>query len=330
MPHAIVVLTAVIVLAMAAPTPATAQGNSGKPDRPAVEKQAAQGQGQSRGAEARGQGQGQGQGQSQAQRPARAGQGQEAGARGRDNLPPQARAARARRGGPAPDRAAFNRDLVERAVKVRRDRGGSARGVEMRREGGELRVVREDGRLLFALDEERAGEIGYWRVGRVPGVAQQQAGARARADRRDGSDGTLFPSDREVESRSGAPAFCHTGEGHPVWGSGWCIDKGFGVGDGGQVWGWDRDVEDVVLRRPSSDDDLDRAGLEEVLGDIVFGRIALQSLVLGADEPLTGRWLGETEGPRVLRIHAGDLPVAELVDRDRDDAVDVLVFNLGG
>jgi hypothetical protein len=35
--------------------------------------------------------------------------------------------------------------------------------------------------------------------------------------------------------REGIPAFCRTGEGHPVFGRRWCIEKGFGLG---AYWGW--------------------------------------------------------------------------------------------
>lgn len=330
MRNMMLVLAAITALSIAAPANAAAQGNSAKPDKPTTAKQkaerpqgGAQGQGQAQGQRPEARGQGQSQAHRQGQGQAR-GQGQ--AAQGRDAAPGQTKVAR--RGGPAPDRTAFNRNLVERAVKVRGDRGNSARNVGMRREGGEIRVVRDDGRLLFALDEDRADEIGYWRIGRAPSVSQARRDGRDQGDRRDGS---IFPAVREAADRSGAPAFCRSGEGHPVWGRAWCMDKGFGLGDGeDRVWGWGRDIEDVVLRRPDTDRDLDRGGLRDVLGDIVFGRIALQSLVLGADEPLSGRWLGQQDGPRVLRIHAGDLPVAELVDADRDDEVDVLVFNLGG
>lgn len=338
MRNAMLVLAALTALALMGPAPAAAQGNSGKPDRPAAEKE------KGKKPDARGQGQG----QSQKPDKARGAQGQGQGqgqARGRDDdrgrpdaaarrgPPDHARANRARRGGPAPNRAEFNRDLVDRAVKVRGHRNGGAPGVELRREAGELRVVREDGRLLFALNEDRAEEIGYWRVGRVPSVSQARPQDRDGRDRdRDGGvfgDGTIFGDHSEADRQGGAPAFCRSGEGHPVWGRTWCVDKGFGLGDGDAVWGWDRSVEDIVLRRPDYDRDLDRGGLVDILGDIVFGRIALQSLVLGADEPLTGTWLGERDGPRILRIRAGDLPVAELVDTDRDDEVDVMVFNLG-
>ncbi|MBW3554829.1 MAG: hypothetical protein KY466_15055, partial [Gemmatimonadetes bacterium] len=203
-------------------------------------------------------------------------------------------------------------------------RNAEGRRVTVERQGNEIRVVREDGQVLFALDRENAERIGYWRVAVAPEPTETR---RDRAQR-----GTIFDrvggdGDRDT---GGEPAFCRSGEGHPVWGREWCIDKGFGLGADGGLWGRATDVGDVVLRRPRNDrEELDRGGLADVLGDIVFGRIALQSLVLGADEPLTGRWIGEPDGPRVLRIRAGDITVAELVDGNRDDRVDVLLFNLG-
>ena len=36
-----------------------------------------------------------------------------------------------------------------------------------------------------------------------------------------------FPAARE---RGRGPAFCRNGEGHPVWGREWCLEKGFGLG----------------------------------------------------------------------------------------------------
>ena len=303
----IIALAASTALLMAAPAGLDAQGNSGNAGKPGH----SQGQGQDK---ARGQSQGRAQG----------------------GPPAQARA----RADRAPDRAKFNRNLAERAVEARSRRHGGVRGVDVRREAGKVRFIRDDGQVLFELDESAANELGYWRVARVPTATQAAEGRRPGApgererDRDRDDDGGLFgdvTDGDEDRGRGGPPAFCRSGEGHPVWGRGWCVDKGFGLGDGDGVWGWDDSLEDVVLRAPDRDRGmLDRGGLADVLGDIVFGRIALQSLVLGVDEPLTGRWIGRDDGPAVLRITAGDLTVAELVDADRDDRVDAMVFNLGG
>lgn len=322
----VIALAAAAAMTMAAPAGAAAQGPPGqaqaKKGPPPEAKAKAQGQGQgqdnpqARGqgsAKARGQGKGQGQGQAQSR-----GQGASQGSAAR------AANARARRGGPAPDRATFNRNLVEKAVQARGRKATGGRNVEVRRGDGTIQVVRDDGVSLFELDARSAADLGYWRAVVAP---------RAR-DRSDGEGGGIFgrgdryPSDRN--DRGGAPAFCRSGEGHPVWGRDWCLDKGFGLGDGRSAWGVDRDISDIVLRPDPQRDVLDRGGLIDVLGDVVFGRLALQSLVLGADEPLQGRWLSSREGPRVLRVRAGDLPVAELVDYERDGRVDRILFNLGG
>ena len=349
----ILTLAAAGALALAGPAavaaqgpPAHAQGERGKQK---AERGTPQGQGQAQ-ARAQGQGQGQAKGQGQGQakaRPQGQGQGQAKGqgqARGQGQGQGQDRAARAanrgpgnrpahakRRGGPAPDPATFNRNLMERAVNARARRHADARDIRVDRQDGWLRVASLDGGELFTLKPETVDNLGYWRAAVVP--AFREDGYRDRTDiggifGRDDRDGRVrYPDDDD----RGPPAFCRSGAGHPVWGRDWCLDKGFGLGDDRSVWGVDRDIGDIILRRPDPRRDvLDRGGLIDVLGDIVFGRLAVQSLVLGADEPMTGHWIGRTEGPRTLRVTAGDLPVAELVDYDRDDQVDTILFNLGG
>lgn len=328
----IIALAASTVLLMAAPAGLDAQGNSGNASKPGHSQGQDKDKDKTRGQQGnadRGQGQARGQGQGRVRGQSQAGAqgGRPTHARGRSNR--------------APDPATFNRNLMERAVEARSRRNGGGRDVEVRRGAGKVRFVRDDGEVLFELDESAANELGYWRVARVPTASQAAEGRRpgAPADRdrnreRDRDDGGLFGAvldGDEDQGRRGPPAFCRSGEGHPVWGRSWCVDKGFGLGEGDGVWGWDDTLEDVMLRTPDRDRAvLDRGGLIDVLGDIVFGRIALQSLVLGADEPVTGRWMGRDNGPRVLRITAGDLTVAEMVDADRDDRVDAMVFNLGG
>jgi hypothetical protein len=60
----------------------------------------------------------------------------------------------------------------------------------------------------------------------------------------------------------------------------------------------------------------------------VFDRLGLHAITLGYTDPLTGVWLGEETGPRVLRITSGSIPIAEIVDDDRDSRADVLVVAL--
>jgi hypothetical protein len=159
-----------------------------------------------------------------------------------------------------------------------------------------VRVFNARDHILFDISDDEVARLGYWDIRQ------------------------LDPSG----VRDGAPAFCRSGAGHPVWGREWCIDKGFGLGaSGGWRWGRHRpdDVAFLMLdERPS----LDRVGLIDVLGSLIFNRLALHAVTLGLADPLGGRWLGEPSGARVLTMHSGDVPVAELIDWDRDGRVDVM------
>lgn len=157
-------------------------------------------------------------------------------------------------------------------------------------------MLNRRGDVLLDMDEDRIGDLGGWRLRRT-------------GDQR---------------PRENAPAFCRSGEGHPVRGRDWCIDKGFGLGSrSGTLWSRGT-LDDVIFRRRGDDGRLDRSGLIGVLGDLVFGRLALQAVTLGYDQPLYGSWVAQPEGPRLLRVYSGDYPVAELVDNDRNDRVEVL------
>jgi hypothetical protein len=162
--------------------------------------------------------------------------------------------------------------------------------------GDRLRVRNRDGDLLFDMDERRARELGAWDM-------------RMLGDQR---------------PRGNAPAFCRSGAGHPVWGRQWCLDKGFGLGsDDGRLWSR-RDVDDIIFGRRTDRDRFDNRGLIDVLGDIVFGRLALHALTLGFTEPLEGTWIAEPQSPRLLRVSSGSYDVAEFVDLNGDDRVDVM------
>jgi hypothetical protein len=163
--------------------------------------------------------------------------------------------------------------------------------------GNRVRVVNRSGLVLLDLDDDR--DVGTWKVVGAP--------------------------DRDAK---GAPSFCRSGEGHPVWGRQWCIDKGFGLGNDGVVR-WGRVIDpNVVLLRNVDTTPLDRATLLDVLGDVVFNRLAAHAITLGLVEPLAGRWIGEPTGPRVLLLASGDRPVAEIVDVDRDNRAEMLVVAL--
>ncbi len=175
-------------------------------------------------------------------------------------------------------------------------RGLPANAFDVRSDNNRVRILNRRGDVLFDMDDRRAGELGGWQMRRL---------------------GDQSP-------RANAPAFCRSGEGHPVWGREWCIDKGFGLGSRqGTLWSRGG-IGDVIFRNPDYRTRLDRGGLIGVLGDIVLGRLALQSVALGYDQPLTGYWVAQPDGPRILRVRSGEYEVAEFYDEDRNDRVEVL------
>ncbi|HUE76747.1 MAG TPA: hypothetical protein VMM83_02305, partial [Longimicrobiales bacterium] len=127
-------------------------------------------------------------------------------------------------------------------------------------------------------------------------------------------------ADRRPNARQGAgPPFCRNGQGHPVHGRQWCRDKGWDQRGGWQDASW----EDVIFgprdSRVERAPRLDRGGLLDVLGDVVLGRLERQGRDVG-NGVLTGRFVeGRTT---ILQIRAGDVPLAELLDADRDGRVD--------
>lgn len=185
--------------------------------------------------------------------------------------------------------------MVAGALARSRARGVDVNLFDVRSDNDRLRVLNRRGELLLDLDDRRARELGGWQLRRL--------------------------GDRQPAGN--APAFCRSGAGHPVWGREWCLDKGFGLGSrAGTIWSRGG-IDDVIWRR-RGDDRLDRGGLGGVLGDIVLGRLALQAVTLGFDQPLVGFWVADPAGPRILRVNSGPYEVAEFVDTDRDDRVDVL------
>ncbi|HST61540.1 MAG TPA: hypothetical protein VLK84_22730 [Longimicrobium sp.] len=183
--------------------------------------------------------------------------------------------------------------MVAGAIARSLARGQRADAFDVRSDGGRLRVLNRSGALLLDLDDDR--DLGSWSLRRL--------------------------GDRQPAAN--APAFCRSGQGHPVFGREWCLDKGHGLGSRtGTLWSRGG-IDDVTWRRPTQER-LDRGGLINVLGDVILGRLAFQSLALGYDQPLAGYWVAQPEGPRILRVHSGDYEVAELVDSDYDDRADVI------
>lgn len=164
-----------------------------------------------------------------------------------------------------------------------------------------VRILNKAGVVLVDLDDDRAGKLGRWDV-----VALND------------------------NVKEGAPAFCRSGEGHPVWGREWCLDKGFGLGTYRESrWGHARELDDVVFLQPVSTTSLiAHDALRALLSPVAYDRLALHAITLGLVDPLVGRWMGEPTGSQVLLVSSGALPVAELVDINRDNRADRMVVAL--
>lgn len=146
-------------------------------------------------------------------------------------------------------------------------------------------------------------------------------------DDRDSDSDRYGKNKNKNKNKGNGPAFCRSGEGHPVHGREWCRQKGWGLGNRG---GYDRvDWGDVVLRRGRVDTrrDMNRSVLEQVLGRTVYGRFDRQRDRLGYSQPLYGRWSDSNDGS-VLRLMSGTQPIAQIIDRNRDGRADyVLLYN---
>jgi hypothetical protein len=169
---------------------------------------------------------------------------------------------------------------------------------------GQMMLVRNrNGDVLVSLDEDRARNLGGWKV---------------------------KPIDDRIGE--GSPSFCRSGAGHPNWGRQWCLDKGFGLGVdnslNGVRWGRNLDVNDVVFVREPTSATLTRAALEAVLGQRAVDRLAVHAITLGLVDPLVGTWRTDPAGPRVLLVSSGNYPVAEIVHTDRDLRSDRMVVAL--
>jgi len=128
----------------------------------------------------------------------------------------------------------------------------------------------------------------------------------------------------EGQARSGGPAFCRSGAGHPVYGRAWCVEKGFALG----AQDWRRVDMGRIAFRKHTRGDVDRGGLVEILGEVSFGKLEAR-IGVRVDSPLTGHWLTSPDGPSVLQIRAGSTALGELVDNDRDGTVDVVLMRFG-
>jgi len=119
--------------------------------------------------------------------------------------------------------------------------------------------------------------------------------------------------------QSGAPAFCRSGAGHPVYGRSWCVEKGFGLGTAR----WDRAVwNDAVFRNRRT------ASIGDVLGSVILGRVSNYAAQrLGLRSPLNGSWLVNSQDRTVYLVRSGTTPVAEFVDTNYDGRADYILLH---
>ena len=165
--------------------------------------------------------------------------------------------------------------------------------------GQDVWIRNRKGVPLLAINDDRARNLGVWQV-----------------------------SPLAEPVKEGAPSFCRSGAGHPVWGRQWCLQKGFGLGDSRDVqWAAARDIGDLVFVRPGAGT-LTRDALLNLLGPVAFDRLALHALTLGYTDPLTGVWRSDAAGPSVLLVNSGRYPIAELVDENRDQRPDLMLVAL--
>ena len=248
------------------------------------------------------------------------------------------------------DKREVARDVKEQRKEVKAVVKDTKRQVKNDKDRDRVKIVTESdgsvGYREFMVSEKK----GHRAAGRAVASAARHgkgdafviapAGDRVRVLNRRGDVLVDFEDDRELGSwkvvnepfrdKKGAPSFCRSGAGHPVWGRQWCIDKGFGLGaDNDARWSRVIDPSNIVFTRPTTGD-LTRDVLANVLGSVVLNRFATHAVTLGLQDPLTGRWLGDTpdNGPRVLLLSSGTRPVAELVDLDRDNTADLVLVSV--
>ena len=155
------------------------------------------------------------------------------------------------------------------------------------------------------------------------GDRQGAAGRKGEYYEDDFGGRTASRQGRERNERGNGPSFCRSGRGHPQFGWEWCHERGWDRSNSRYPVRWEeRSWEDVIFRRRDDQrSTLDRRGIGDVLGDVVFGRIDTRRRELGTSGDWLGRWTTTQRG-RELWITAGGVPVARLIDRNGDRRVD--------
>ena len=99
----------------------------------------------------------------------------------------------------------------------------------------------------------------------------------------------------------------------------WCRDKGFGLGrdHARDIWG------DIIFRdRRYSNRQLSRSTLGDILGSVVLGRFDSYGRTYYGNGTLNGRWIDNRAS--VLQLYMGSVPIARLIDTNRDGRVDTV------
>jgi hypothetical protein len=209
--------------------------------------------------------------------------------------------------------AALSAAPVELAAQGRSgtsQRQEQIRAVEREAERERLRIERE----REAQRQARTSTV------RSPVYADSRRIDERDARRDDRTWGDIYGNSKK--SNGNGPAFCRSGQGHPVHGREWCRDKGWGLGSDRDVFG------DIIFRQPRDrrydDRTLGRGTLGDILGSVILGRFESFGRNYGSG-PLTGQWVTDY-GMRTLQLNVSGVPIARLVDSNRDGRVDDVVL----
>lgn len=136
------------------------------------------------------------------------------------------------------------------------------------------------------------------------------------------------------------PAFCRSGRGHPVHGWRWCARRGWRARQyrpvrayplparayPAGIWAsvrWDGVWLDVGYAPARYDR---HAPLRSWIGRGTARRIRQHADWLGLHGRLRGQWLDSGYGGIEVEVSAGSVPVARLIDRERDGHAEVLLL----
>jgi hypothetical protein len=143
---------------------------------------------------------------------------------------------------------------------------------------------------------------------------------------------SLLAEPLTAQGRGGGPPFCRSGQGHPVHGWAWCVEKGWAPAPRyddyypAPVRGWDLVIwEDARFnhrRPPRQQRWLDRSQVVDVVGEAMLRRVEGYGPRGARRAEIRGRWVSGDFGGAALEILVGSVPVAYLHDLSLDGRVD--------